>query len=336
MELLKPFFIGGALALLLNFPLRFIEDRLPGKGRGKRALSLAVVFSLALAGTVILLSLIIPQLTASVSSLNQNLPAAWDSLRSWLIEVESKVPLLRPFVAKVENHDFEALLKEGMDWFLDGSGMMTGTVNMAAGMVNGTVDIAVGTVLAAYLLARKETLSREAKLLAEAWLPASAAKSLKEFIFLVGETFSAFLSGQCLEAFILGCVFAAFMWVCHFPCVALISIVIGITALVPVFGTFLGCAVGAVIVLALTPERTLWFLVLFICLQQLEGMCIYPRVVGNKVGLPPLWVLTAVTLGGKLFGAWGMLAMIPVFSVLYALVRKKTLEKLDKRKGKIF
>ena len=149
-----------------------------------------------------------------------------------------------------------------------------------------------------------------------------------------GAAFAAFFSGQCLEAALLGAIFALVLWICHFPCAVLISVMIGITALVPIFGTFVGCAFGTVVILALEPQRLVWFWVLFLCIQQLEGAFLYPRVVGGKVGLPPLWVLVAVTLGGKLFGAAGMLGMIPVFSAGYTLAKEKTCERLKKLRDK--
>ncbi len=331
MNLMTPFFIGGALALIMDLPLRFLEDRLPAAGRFKRIFSLAVVFSLAAAAAVILLSLVIPQLTASVSSLGKSLPTLWEKFRQQAEVLAERLPLLKAPLGYLSRYDFNSLIQRGIQSLLESPFTVGSTVDVATNVVNAAVDLALGVVLAAYLLARKEQLGREVGLLLDAWLPVPLAGGIREVARLTANTFSAFLSGQCLEAFILGCLFAGFMWLCHFPCVALISVVIGITALVPVFGSFMGCAVGVIVILALEPQKTLWFVVLFLCLQQLEGMCIYPRVVGNKVGLPPLWVLTAVTLGGRLFGVWGMLAFIPVFGVLYAFLREKTHERLKRK-----
>lgn len=331
MKLMAPFLIGGALALVLNFPMKFIEDRLPVTGKGKRPLALGAVLSIAGALAVILLSLIIPQLTASVSQLAHALPVLWDSLRIRLEEWGRRFPAFQPMFAGLADSDFSNLMQQGIPLFLDGFFSVDTTVGVAADMLSGIVNLGIGVVLAAYLLARKEQLGYQVKLLCAAWLPDGVSCWLNDLLSLCGETFGAFLSGQCLEACILGGIFALFMAVGRFPSVALISIVIGVTALIPVFGSFIGCFFGVFVIMATEPDKVIWFMVLFICLQQLEGMCIYPRVVGSKVGLPPLWVLIAVTLGGRLFGILGMLALIPVFSVFYGIIKKKTMERIQKK-----
>ena len=208
---------------------------------------------------------------------------------------------------------------------------MGGTVDLAAQAAGWAADLGVGLVLAAYLLARKEELAAQASAVLDAWLPPRAAHGLKHIGSVFGAAFAAFFSGQCLEAALLGAIFALVLWICHFPCAVLISVMIGITALVPIFGTFVGCAFGTVVILALEPQRLVWFWVLFLCIQQLEGAFLYPRVVGGKVGLPPLWTLAAALLGGKLFGILGMIFFIPLVAVIYSLVRDNTKRRLQRR-----
>ena len=168
---------------------------------------------------------------------------------------------------------------------------------------------------------QKHTYSRKQK--AIRWLLRLAA--------LTQTAFAAFFSGQCLEACILGGMFAVAMLVCRLPYAALISVFIGVTALIPIFGSFLGCALGTVLILVDDPARAGWFVGLFLCLQQIEGSLIYPRVVGSSVGLPAIWVLAAVTLGGKLMGVVGMLFFIPLCSVVYALFRDYVKDSLKKK-----
>ena len=165
-----------------------------------------------------------------------------------------------------------------------------------------------------------------------AYLPDRWTRRILRVAALTEKTFSAFLSGQCLEACILGCMFALSMLICRMPYAPLISLVIAVTALIPIFGSFLGCAVGVLLILTVNPGQALWFIVLFLCLQQIEGNFIYPRVVGNSVRLPAIWVLAAVTLGGRMFGVLGMLVMIPACSVAYALLRQGTERRLRSKR----
>ena len=148
---------------------------------------------------------------------------------------------------------------------------------------------------------------------------------------MTNATFSRFLSGQCLEALILGCMFAIAMAIFRMPYIPLVSVVIAVTALVPIVGAFVGCVVGAFLILVQDPMQAVWFVVMFLVLQQIEGNLIYPRVVGSSIGLPGMWVLVAVGVGGDLMGVGGMLLMIPLTSVLYALMKEITEKRLAAR-----
>ena len=152
-----------------------------------------------------------------------------------------------------------------------------------------------------------------------------------EICRLSDKTFSSFIRGQCLEAVILGCMFLVSMWIFRFPYALTISVLVAFTALIPVFGAFIGCILGALLILMSDPLKALWFVALFLVLQQLEGNLIYPRVVGSSVGLPGIWVLVAVTIGGSAFGIVGMLVMVPLGSVVYSLVRERTNRKLKEK-----
>ena len=148
---------------------------------------------------------------------------------------------------------------------------------------------------------------------------------------MANRTFSNFLSGQCLEAVILGSLFFITMSIFQFPYALMISVLIAFTALIPVFGAFIGCFIGAFLILLVNPIRAIWFVVLFLCLQQFEGNVIYPKVVGGSVGLPAIWVLVAVTLGGSMMGVVGMLIYIPAFSVAYSLIREAVKKRLQNK-----
>ena len=207
-----------------------------------------------------------------------------------------------------------------------------GTVSGLSGMMGGLTDFGLGLVFACYILLHRQTLHRQGVQLAMAWLPEDKAKSLFRILRLVGESFRTFFGVQCLEAVILALMLAAAMFICRMPNIALICVVVGITAIIPIFGSFIGGGVGVFLMLAQQPEKTIWFLVIFLAVQQVEGTFVYPKVVGNSVGLPPVWVLAAVTLGGRLFGVAGMILMIPVFRVLYTIIGEVTHQRL-KDKG---
>ena len=179
-----------------------------------------------------------------------------------------------------------------------------------------------------YVLLQKETLAAQIKKLLRAYTSPRVERKILEIGELSDQTFSRFLSGQCLESVILGGLFFIGMTIFRFPYAIMISAFLAFTSLIPMFGAFIGCVVGAFFVLLAAPGKTIWFLVLFFVIQQLESNLIYPYVVGNSVGLSPIWVLVAVTTGGSLLGVWGMVVFIPLFSVLYTLLRRDVQRRL--------
>lgn len=327
-ETVSPFLWGGALAFVLHVPLRAIEKRLPvcwKKGRRAAALVLTLLSVLALLLWVV--GMMLPQLADTAVSLGQNLPNAWQKLCGWLNQMRRNWPLLNTILGTWQPPDWQQFLPK-LAKSLQRPEFVHSTVNAAQGFFNAAVDFFIGLAFAVYLLAQKERLATQCRMFLYAFLPQRQVKNLLDIFSLTERVFSAFLSGQCLEACILGCMFAVGMLLCHMPYVTLISVLIAITALVPIFGTLIGCAAGTVLIAVQRPMQAVWFVVLFLCLQQIEGTFVYPRVVGNSVGLPPIWVLASVTLGGNLFGVPGILLMIPLCSVAYALIRRAVLQRL--------
>ena len=223
------------------------------------------------------------------------------------------------------------LLKQ---WVLKGilqngaGNVLSTTVNVAASIFNGVVTAFLAIVFSFYLLTNKEKLGSQIKQLLYAVLKEEHADYIIRVGRMANKTFANFLSGQCVEAVILGSLFFVSMSILQFPYALMISVLIGFTALIPVFGAFIGCAVGAFLILLVSPIRAFWFIVLFLCLQQFEGNVIYPKVVGTSIGLPGIWVLAAVTIGGGVGGLVGVLLSVPVASVLYALLRRDVHKRL--------
>lgn len=331
--LVSPFVLGGSLAFILNVPMRAIEKKLPRKmTRFRRPAALTLTLLAVVGVMALVLLLIIPQLGRTIASVGARLPAFWAECQKWLAELMVQYPVLEEWLSSELVTDWESAIAAVVEWFKNGGFALVGNAATAAtGVVRGFVNFFVGLIFALYLLVCKETLTRQAKMLLYAWGPAERADKVVEVARLTNRTFSKFLSGQCLEACILGMLFAVGMLLCRMPYVTLVSVTVAVTALIPVFGAFIGCFVGAFLILVQNPIQAVWFVVLFLCIQQIEGNLIYPRVVGNSVGLPGIWVLMAVTVGGSAMGVVGMLVMIPACSVVYSLLRTATRRKLRQK-----
>lgn len=322
--ILSPFLAGGAIAFILNVPMRAIEASLPG-GKRWRTLRrpLALVLTLAAMTGVITLAVCVisPGVGEAARSISSQLPDAFQRVQEQLAELESWLPQLKTLAADLE-FDWKALSEKAVallrDW---GGGLVSSGGVLMAGVVSGVSTFVIGLIFSFYILLQKERLSRQGRQVLYALLPESWADRTLEVLRLSGRTFSSFLSGQCVEAVILGTLFVVAMTLFRMPYALLVGVLIALTALIPVVGAFIGCVVGALLIAVTNPWQALGFVVLFLVLQQIEGNLIYPHVVGSSVGLPSIWVLAAVTLGGKLMGIAGMLFFIPLCSVLYALFR---------------
>jgi predicted PurR-regulated permease PerM len=206
---------------------------------------------------------------------------------------------------------------------------MGGAVNVIGNVASGIVNAVIGIVFALYALGRKEILAGQARRILYSVMSERRADEVIRISQLTNVTFSNFISGQCLEAVILGGLFAVVMAILKLPYIPLVSVIIAVTALIPVVGAFVGCLVGAFFILVNDPLQAVTFIAMFLILQQLENNLIYPRVVGTSIGLPGMWVLVAVTIGGEIMGVAGMLVMIPLVSVLYTLAREFTNRRLE-------
>ena len=235
------------------------------------------------------------------------------------------------WVNKLE-FNWDKIMSTGIDFLGYGAGsVLDSTITAAKSIVSSITTFFIAFVFAIYILLQKEKLGVQSKKVLFAFVRKGRAEATLEVLALTYNTFSSFLTGQCVEAVILGCMFVVTMAVLKLPYALLSGIVIAFTALIPIFGAFIGCAVGAFLIFMVDPMKALIFVALFLVLQQIEGNLIYPHVVGNSVGLPSIWVLAAVSIGGSLMGVVGMLIFIPMVSVLYALFREVVNLKLKQR-----
>ena len=333
--ILSPFLLGCAIAFVLNVPMRAIERHLYSGVRkgGKLRRPLALV--LTLVGLLGVLSLacgvIGPGIREALRSIGGQLPTALDRFETWLLQLEAWLPYAKDLVAGWEL-DWSSLSQKAIglaqNW---GTALVSSGGGLIGGVVSGLSTFVIGLIFSFYILLQKEKLARQGRQCLYALLPERAADRTLEVLRLTDRTFSGFLSGQCLEACILGTLFVVAMSLFRMPYALLVGVLIALTALIPIVGAFIGCAVGALLIAISDPRQALVFVILFLVLQQIEGNLIYPHVVGSSVGLPFIWVLAAVTLGGKLMGIAGMLFFIPLCSVLYALFRQFVIRRLRQR-----
>lgn len=324
--ILSPFLLGGTIAFILNVPMRAIERRLFPQNRraGKLRRPLALVLTLlALIGVLTLAALVIgPGIKDAVMTLAEQIPGAAERLWEKLLELEAYLPQLEALLAEVAVEDWRSLSQKAVEMLRSWGGrLLSSGSGLVGGVVSGVATFVIGLIFSFYILLQKEKLARQGRQVLYALLPERRADRILEVLRLANRTFSGFLSGQCLEAVILGTLFVIAMTLFSMPYAALVGVLIALTALIPVVGAFIGCGVGALLIAVTDPVKALIFIVMFLVLQQIEGNLIYPHVVGNSVGLPSIWVLAAVTLGGSLMGVTGILFFIPLCSVLYALFR---------------
>lgn len=335
--IIAPFLIGGAIAFVLNMPMNWVEKKILGKWNGKlaskikRPVSMIFTILLVLLVMVLIVWIILPQVGQSFKELGVRVPAFFNETLRELEKLANKYPEIMDQIKNWQSIkiDWDTVVGAIANFLKKGMGnVLSATVTAAGSVLGGLVNTFIAIVFAIYILAQKETLGRQRDKLLDAYLPEVWSGRIKKVLKLMYKNFSNFVSGQCLEAIILGLMFMVAMAVFGFPYAVMVGTLIAVTALIPVVGAFLGCFVGAFLILINDPIQAVWFVVMFLIIQQIEGNLIYPRVVGNSVGLPSIWVLFAVSVGGSLFGVAGMLLFIPLLSTVYSLVRENANKRL--------
>lgn len=330
--LITPLIFGGAIAFILSVPMNFfdrqIRKRVPERSRlYKISNILALLIALIVVFAIIsfLISTIIPNVAESTRNL---IAIVSESYPTWLAWLESKgisIAMISSLQSVIDPTQLQDILSSG------GSNLFSFAASKL-GNVFGTVgNIGIGFVFAIYILLTKETLGRQAKKIAFSYLPEAWARELCATLELARSTFSKFLSGQCLEAVILGSMFCIVLEIARIPYALSIGTIIGATSLVPVVGAFIGMLFGLLLIAVVSIKKTIVFIVIFIIIQQIEGNLIYPRVIGNQIGLPALWTLLATIIGAKVGGIVGIIVFIPLFSVIYELIRRDVSKRLSEK-----
>ncbi|MDO4313466.1 MAG: AI-2E family transporter [Eubacteriales bacterium] len=339
-HVILPFVLGGAIAFVLGVPMNFIEKRLfPEYKRNSsrmikkiaRPVSLIIILFLLFAIISVVLFVLIPQLGKTIANLGDSVQEFLPKMQIWAEKIFHNNQEIMEMINSID-FDWNKIMDMGIRFLKNGAANMLGsTMTVVRGIISSMATFFIAFAFACYILLQKERLKIQGKKILFAFLPRGRAEAALEVMSLTYHTFSGFLTGQCLEAIILGSMFVVVLTVFHFPYALLLGIVIAFTALVPVFGAFVGCAIGVFLIFIVDPVKAILFVAVFLVLQQIEGNFIYPHVVGNSVGLPSIWVLAAVSIGGSLMGIVGMLIFIPLASVIYALFREVVYLMLRKR-----
>ena len=333
---------GLAMAFVLNVPLKLFEnrvfygmseDRRPYVRKMRRPVSLVCALVVTRGVIVILIAVIMPQLTATVAEVASQLPDYINSVVQWLRDFLSgfgiTVDALEDFSVDWEQvfSDLTTYLKEGSANVSEsaasaGSSVVRTVTDVGGSVISTVMNTFLGLIVAVYVLAQKERIGHFMKRCIDAFLPHRASSAISRIASMASETFSNFVAGQFTDSCILGVLCYVCMRIFRFPYPEVISVVIGVTSLVPMVGSFIGEVIGALLILIVSPIKALLFIVMVLAIQQVDGAFIYPRIVGKSVGLPGVAVFCAVIVGGNVAGVLGSLLGVPVCALLYALLRE--------------
>lgn len=351
LDLLAPFLAGGAVAFVLNVPMRFIESKLLPTPGGKptasrrvrrflRPVSLLLTFLFVVLVILVLVLVIAPELVRTVAGLGVTIQNAVLRFLNWAEEMFANTPQVMEWLNSLtfnwQSINWQSLINQVVDVVKSGAtSILSSAFSTAMNVFNGVADTFIAFFFACYLLLQKEKLGLQCRKALYALLPRKGADQVVEVFSLSHRIFSSFITGQCTEAVILGTMFFIVMSILNMPYAVLVGCTIAVTALIPIVGAFIGCGLGAFLLLMVSPMQALIFVAMFLILQQVEGNLIYPHVVGSSVGLPSIWVLAAVSIGGSLMGVAGMLLFIPMTSVIYTLFRQFVYRRLREKNLRI-
>lgn len=330
-----PILLGFIFAFILNLPMKRLERyffaKTPKKWiqklRRPACIFLSFIFILAVLSFIVLL--VLPELINTFGVLGTTIPPFVEQVKELLLLYADKIPQIETWINSL-NINWSSLGEKVFGIATNGAfGILDSTVSIVTSIFGGIVNLAIALIFSIFVLMNKEKLAEQCKKLMAVYLPEKWTTYLLKVSALSSKIFANFITGQCTEAVILGILCTLGMSLFRFPYAPMIGTLIGFTALIPVAGAYIGAIVGAFLILMVSPIKALTFLIFLIVLQQIEGNIIYPRVVGSSVGLPGMWVLAAVTIGGSLSGIIGMLFAVPVASIVYSLLREHVNKKIE-------
>lgn len=328
--IISPFFIAICIAFIVNLPMKKIEPALSKKLKKstRRAIAITLAFSCIILVFTTILLFLIPQLSQSVKSLSDIVPTQISNAENYLYTLADDLNIPDSMWDYLMSQVNSLLEFFGEFIFMAFPKMLDVTVNIA----NSTINFFIGLVVSVYILNSKESLIRNLHKLIKAIFPSKTANYLEHVGQVANKTFTSFIAGQLTESFILGSLCTIGLFILRIDYAVLIGVIVGVSSLIPIFGSILGTIPCLLLLLVVSPQKALIFLVFIFILQQLEGDLIYPRVVGKSIGISGLWVMFAMIVGGSLIGVFGLIIGIPIFAVFYALTQE-WVEKRLKEKG---
>lgn len=316
--------IGGVIAYIVNILMSFLESHYFVDSnkkyviKSRRPVCMIVSFLIVLLIVMLVIALVVPELIKSISMIINRLPVAFRNLSENEL-VTKYLPVISEYISNI---NWNEIVNRAQRFFTDNFGGMAGNlISTVSTVFSSVLNFVLGLIFSIYLLLSKDRLCAQAKEIMEHYVKKSWNEKIQYVLAILNRNFHRFIVGQCTEAVILGVLCAVGMVIFRFPYAIMIGVLVGFTALIPVVGAYVGAAAGIFMMLTISPMKALMFIIFIVVLQQMEGNLIYPRVVGNSLGLPALWVLVAVTVGGGIGGVIGMLVAVPIVSSIYQLVQ---------------
>lgn len=331
---LQPFIIGAVIAYLLNFILVFVEERMLSKNKlnklkpkSKRAIGLLLTYMVAFILLALFIQFVLPQLVESMLGLVNDIPTYLTNLSDLLTKYTKDLNVDKEYldIAVTKLTDF-------INYFISVAAGLLPVVGQALGIVASSIwNIVLGVIISIYLLIDKEKFCALGRKVVCAVFNEKHSKRILQLVDRSNDTFGKFLSGKIIDSAIIGVLTFVVLTIFKMPYVLLISVIIGITNIIPFFGPFFGAIPATIIILFVSPIKALWFILIIIVIQQLDGNIIGPKILGDSIGISAFWILFSLLVAGKFLGLVGMIIGVPLFAIIYSIIKEVIEEKLDKK-----
>lgn len=332
-KLFLPLIVGIAIAFIINVPMKQIERKVFNIDKRKhkkmiRVISLVLSIVIIFGVIGLILFLVIPELISAVNMIGKTLPKDF----SWINGVSNKLSNLYPSLEQyIKEIDTKSIIETSIN---SAGSFVTVIIGFLSSLISRIIIFFIGFILSIYILLDKENLARQCNKLMTAFVSDDVRNNVIKVVKLSNTTFTNFITGQCLDAILIATLLFIIMSLLHIPYALIIAVLFAVTALIPYIGAFIALAVGVLLIAVTNPIMSLWYVIIFFALQQLDENFTYPKIVGKSVGLPALWALLAALIGGSVFGFIGVIISIPLSSIIYALFREYVNERIEKKKAK--
>lgn len=332
-KLFLPLIVGIAIAFIINVPMKQIERKVFNIDKRKhkkmiRVISLVLSIVIIFGVIGLILFLVIPELISAVNMIGKTLPKDF----SWINGVSNKLSNLYPSLEQyIKEIDTKSIIETSIN---SAGSFVTVIIGFLSSLISRIIIFFIGFILSIYILLDKENLARQCNKLMTAFVSDDVRNNVIKVVKLSNTTFTNFITGQCLDAILIATLLFIIMSLLHIPYALIIAVLFAVTALIPYIGAFIALAVGVLLIAVTNPIMSLWYVIIFFALQQLDENFTYPKIVGKSVGLPALWALLAALIGGSVFGFIGVIISIPLSSIVYALFREYVNERIEKKKAK--